>query len=84
MDLSPLTADSNWSKLGNREKVFVSEINMKPTSYCNIKRTIQMETLQNKQIRAALLIDEIKKALPQEDPTRVQLVYDFCVKVKLI
>ena len=40
VDLSPLTADSNWSKLGNREKVFVSEINMKPTSYCNIKRTI--------------------------------------------
>jgi hypothetical protein len=30
------------------------------------------------------LIDGIKKALPSEEPERVQLVYDFVVKVKLI
>ena len=81
---SPLIHDSKWASLPSREKSFVVDINMKPTSYCNIKRQIQLEICKNKQIRATLLIDGIKKALPQEEPNRVQMVYDFVVRVKLI
>jgi hypothetical protein len=53
---------------------------MKPTTYCTIKRQIQLETVKNSKIRSALLIDGIRKTLPDEEPHRVQLVYDFFVK----
>ncbi len=36
--VSPLVNDSKWGSLSAREKSFVMEVNMKPTSYCNIKR----------------------------------------------
>lgn len=45
---SPLVNDSKWPSLSTREKSFVMEVNMKPTSYCNIKRQIQLEICKNK------------------------------------
>lgn len=81
---SPLVNDSRWNSLSTREKAFVFEVNIKPTSYCNIKRQIQLEIVKNNKIRTALLLDGIQKSLPTEDPLRVQLVFDFVVKVKLI
>jgi hypothetical protein len=37
---SPLVADAKWSQLSNKEKAFVMDVNMKPTTYCTIKRQI--------------------------------------------
>ena len=35
---SPLVNDSKWAQLSTRERTFVMEVNMKPTTYCTIKR----------------------------------------------
>lgn len=45
---SPLLNDPRWASLSKRERDFVLEINMRPTSYCNIKRQIQLEVVKNK------------------------------------
>jgi hypothetical protein len=39
---------------------------------------------KNKKIREILKVDSIQKELPNEDLQRIQLVYDFVVRVKLI
>ena len=57
---------------------------MKPTTYCQIKRQIQLESVKNKTIRAAILLNNVQKQAQGELPARVELVYDFCVKVCLI
>lgn len=44
---SPLVNDAKWSQLSNKEKNFVMEVNMKPTTYCTIKRQIQLELCKN-------------------------------------
>ena len=60
------------------------DVNMKPTTYCTIKRQIQLELCKNNKIRAALLLDGIKKTLPDEEPHLVQQVFDFYAKVSMI
>ena len=76
--------DPKWSSLSTKERNFVEEVNMKPTSYCEIKHKIQLEMCKNKKIREILKVDNIQKELPNEDLQRIQLVYDFVVRVKLI
>jgi hypothetical protein len=42
-----------------KERAFVTEVNMKPSSYCEIKHKIQLEMCKNKKIREILKVDNI-------------------------
>lgn len=35
-----LEVDPQWNKLSKKEKQFCGELNMKPSSYCTLKRSI--------------------------------------------
>lgn len=56
---SHLLNDAKWASLSNKEKTFVQEINMKPTTYCSIKRQIQLEQVKNNKIRLAMLLNNV-------------------------
>ena len=47
---SHLEVDEKWSGLTKKEKTFCVELNMKPTSYCTLKRQIQLEVAKNRKI----------------------------------
>ena len=37
-NFSHLESDEKWNGLSKKEKMFCTELNMKPTSYCTLKR----------------------------------------------
>lgn len=45
-----LEADEKWNSLSKKEKAFCAELNMKPTSYCTLKRQIQFEVAKNRKV----------------------------------
>lgn len=69
--ITPHLNDPKWSSLSTKERAFVTEVNMKPSSYCEIKHKIQLEMCKNKKIREILKVDNIQKELPNEDLQRI-------------
>ena len=71
-NFSHLEVDEKWSALSKKEKSFCVELNMKPTSYCTLKRQIQLEVAKNRKITQQFIKDLQKKQLNPSVPSTVR------------
>ena len=58
---SHLEVDEKWKGLTVKEQSFCVELNMKPTSYCTLKRQIQLEVAKNRKITQRFMKELQKK-----------------------
>lgn len=76
--------DEKWKALNKSEKDFCTELNLKPTSYCNLKKQLQIESIKNKLVTKAFVENMAKGTTSQTVRHQVPLVYEFLIKANMI
>ena len=72
-----LEVDPKWNGLNKKEKQFCIDLNMKPTSYCTLKRDIQFEVAKNRKVSNQFLTTlQVKnKNVPQAARAQIPAIY---------
>ena len=81
-----LEADEKWNSLSKKEKQFCSEFNIKPTSYCTLKRQIQFEVAKNRKITNQFLetLQTRNRNVPMTTRNQIPAIYEFMVSANII
>lgn len=81
-----LEVDPNWNKLSKKEKQFCIDLQMKPASYCTLKRSIQFEVAKNRKISNTFLenLQSKSKNVTAGARNQIPAIFEFMVNANII